>query len=153
MARVLVVDDDSLVRRLIERVLRDADHDVRGARHGAEALALAVEVLPDVVVTDFNMPHMNGAELLEALRKQFGDAAPPAVLVSGTLDLVLPSQKRDFAALLDKPFTPRELLEAVATCVVGPDRAARRRRSGTRLKAATDEILGVPVQKTGDSDD
>jgi CheY-like chemotaxis protein len=146
MARVLVVDDESLLRRLLERVLRDGGYDVVSARHGAEALSILADERVDVVVTDFMMPRMNGAELAMAMREQLGDAAPPCVLVSGTIDVVLPSQRELFASVLGKPFTPAQLRDAVASSLRAARHAARSKTSGARLKAAAD----VPAEEDAD---
>ena len=140
MARVLVVDDESLLRRLLERVLRDGGYDVVSARHGAEALSIMAEKRVDVVVTDFMMPRMSGVELALAIHEKLGDSAPPCVLISGTIDLVLPSQRAHFVAVLGKPFTPAQLRDAVARALRAARHAARNKRSGARLKAAADAL-------------
>lgn len=146
-ACILIVDDESILRRLVERVLRDAGYAVRSARHADEALSLVHDQPIDVVVTDFMMPGMNGAELVDALRDQLGMDTPPCVLMSGTLDLVLPSQRRLFTALLQKPFTPRELLDAVELCLRMSPSRSRNKRSGTRLKAVVDAVLAHDEEK------
>ncbi|MER2553227.1 MAG: HDOD domain-containing protein [Thauera sp.] len=67
--RVLLVDDDPTTRCIMESVLRDAlGHSVICAQTGTEALALAVEAQPQIVITDWLMPGMNGLELTRALR-------------------------------------------------------------------------------------
>lgn len=144
--RVLVVDDESLLRRLLERVLRDGGYEVVSARHGAEALAILAEKPVDVIVTDFMMPRMNGAELVLAIRDELGEAAPPCVLVSGTIDVVLPSQRALFVSILGKPFTPSQLRDAVTKALRAARHAARAKASGTRLKAAVD----TPVESDAD---
>lgn len=147
MATVLVVDDESLLRRLLERVLRDAGYDVVSARHGAEALSIVADKKVDVVVTDFMMPRMNGAELATAIREQLGDSAPPCVLVSGTIDVVLPSQRTLFVSVLGKPFTPAQIRDAVEKGLRAARHAARSSKtSGTRLKATAD----VPADENAD---
>jgi two-component system cell cycle response regulator len=67
--RVLLVDDDPTTRAIMEAVLRDAlGHSVVCARTGSEALALAVEAQPQIVITDWLMPGLSGLELTRALR-------------------------------------------------------------------------------------
>ena len=67
--RVLLVDDDPTTRAIMETVLRDAlGHSVVCARTGTEALALAVEAQPQIVITDWLMPGLSGLELTRALR-------------------------------------------------------------------------------------
>jgi two-component system, cell cycle response regulator len=68
--RVMVVDDDPGTRTVIERILRNTlGHTVSSASNGHEAMALALETLPHVMLTDWHMPDMNGLELCRALRK------------------------------------------------------------------------------------
>lgn len=134
---MLVVDDDTVMARLMSRVLTDAGHEVAVALHPAEALAFVVDRVPDAVITDFEMPAMNGAELMERLGDLLRTSTPPAVLVSGALDAVHPRQRELFVEVLSKPFRPDELRTAAARCleVQGP----RRKRSGTRMRAVATE--------------
>lgn len=148
MPRVLVVDDESLIRRLVERVLRDGGYEVVSARHGAEALSILAEQRIDVVVTDLMMPRMSGAELAAAISELYGHATPPCVLMSGTLDMVLPSQRGLFVALLGKPFTPAQLHGSVDKALRAARHTMRDKRSGPRLKASA-KVPDEP--KTGES--
>ncbi len=132
---ILLVDDDAALRCLGARVLSEAGYEVRGAAHPAEALAVAAEQRVDVLVTDFEMPQMNGAELVAALLERDG-RVPPSVLISGAVDLVLPSQQRLFTKLLSKPFTAEDLCKAVALCI---RMIPSRRSSGTRMRAVVDD--------------
>jgi len=67
-ARLLVVEDDLIVRALLGKRLRTAGYAVEAARDGQEGLELAREVHPDLILTDWMMPGMDGAALLAALR-------------------------------------------------------------------------------------
>src|SRR5688500_18524571 len=60
VATVLLVDDEAALRHVLKRALLRAGFDVLEANNGRAALALAAETLPDIVVTDLTMPHMNG---------------------------------------------------------------------------------------------
>ncbi len=81
--RVLVVDDDPDVRRFCERLLRRDGVLVETAADGAEALRLAQHQPPDVVVLDFQMPGMNGLEVLARLRSAPPTAETPVIFMSG----------------------------------------------------------------------
>lgn len=70
MARILVVDDNKIVRDLIRGVLERAGYEVREAQDGAEALDLAQQTGFDVLVTDLVMPGPRGTELLQRFRSQ-----------------------------------------------------------------------------------
>jgi two-component system response regulator HydG len=82
--RVLVVDDDASARAPIERLLKSEGFVVDVAEDGAAALAVAAEHPPDVVVTDLNMPNLDGMGLLGKIREQNG---PPVILVTAVSDM------------------------------------------------------------------
>jgi two-component system, OmpR family, phosphate regulon response regulator PhoB len=81
--RILVVDDEDLVRLVIATMLRVAGFDVDEARDGLEALARLAERRADLVLTDLNMPRCNGEELCRAVRRQPATAAVPVLLMTG----------------------------------------------------------------------
>jgi len=68
--RVLVVDDEAAARTGLEKLLHQESYNVDLAEDGKSALRIAAEHPPDVVVTDLNMPGMDGVELLLKLREQ-----------------------------------------------------------------------------------
>jgi len=71
MARVLVAEDSPTQAQFVNFLLRDAGHEVELTVNGVDALAAIRRQLPDVVLTDMQMPQMNGLELVEALRSEF----------------------------------------------------------------------------------
>jgi two-component system chemotaxis response regulator CheB len=79
MARVLVVDDSALMRRLLVQVLEGAGHEVKTARTGAEAVSELMAWLPDAITLDINMPEMDG---LTALSLIMSARPTPVVMVS-----------------------------------------------------------------------
>jgi CheY-like chemotaxis protein len=114
MARVLVVDDEPAIRRVIARALTAEGHVVRTAGDGGEALAL-LEVAPaDVVLTDLRMPGLDGVELGARLARDF--AGTRVIVMSGSLDrggtgaIRVPATA---AAFLRKPFSLDEVVESV----------------------------------------
>ncbi|MGK2947753.1 MAG: hybrid sensor histidine kinase/response regulator, partial [Acidimicrobiales bacterium] len=112
--RVLVVDDNEEVRRLVARVLVGHGFEVRTAANADEALAMATAEQIDLLVTDVLMPGRSGPELVRALRALL-EPMPPVVYISGYAD----SQDLDDdlangeASLLSKPFESAALVEAV----------------------------------------
>jgi two-component system, cell cycle sensor histidine kinase and response regulator CckA len=113
-ARVLVVEDERSVRRLVVSILESSGHQVLAAASGAEALAIiedAHEPL-DLLVTDVVLPDLSGPQVAEQLRSH--DPRARVLLMSGYPGDLLDGQGVDIAApLLQKPFTPAMLLEAV----------------------------------------
>lgn len=119
-ATVLVVDDESAVRRFAVRVLEREGFVVMEARDGAEALDLVRSsgLSVDVVVSDIVMPRVNGVELMQALATSHPEV--PVILMSGYATAALTDL--GIAApcsILPKPFPPDRLLEEVRRCMRG----------------------------------
>jgi CheY-like chemotaxis protein len=81
LASILLVDDDSLLRKLYALLLRQQNYDVRTAGDGLEALELLEEALPDLIVSDLRMPRMSGFEFLSIVRRRFSQL--PLIAISG----------------------------------------------------------------------
>jgi len=112
--RILVVDDHPDIRRLIHDMLAPLGHEVVGAASGRTALRRLSEGRYDALVTDYRMPGMTGAELIERLREE--RRRPPALLMTGVVDEVLEAwlKARPDVGLLYKPFGSRDLVRALA---------------------------------------
>ncbi len=112
--KILLVDDEDLVRAGTAEMLLDMGHEVVEARSAAEALELLRGGLrPGLVITDFLMPGMTGAELAEEIRARA--EAPPVLLATGYAQLA-GHQLADLP-LLPKPFRQHELAERIAPLV------------------------------------
>ncbi|GGX91947.1 response regulator [Streptomyces fructofermentans] len=118
MTRVLVADDQFLIRAGLVGLLRAAPgiEVVGEAGDGAEAVALAAETLPEVILMDIRMPGVNGIEATERILAQAADP-PPRVLVLTTFDLdeyVYGALRAGASGFLLKDSGPERLLAAVA---------------------------------------
>lgn len=80
--RVLLVDDDASIRESFALLLTVNDYSVRTAENGLAGLACMQESLPDIVISDLQMPQMSGYEFLAAVRQQFPEV--PRVAMSGS---------------------------------------------------------------------
>jgi len=113
--RVLVVDDEAAVRKTVVMVLQLDGHLVEVADSGESAMALFKPGKFDLVITDFFMEGMNGAQLAAAIKAI--DLTQPIVMMSAYADILgtkaQPLTGVDF--LLNKPFLVEELRQAVAT--------------------------------------
>ena len=98
--RVLVVDDEPMVRTVTTKLLRLRGHDVRDVDGGPAALAALAEAGFDVVVTDLSMPDMSGRELAAAVRQRHPGL--PVLLLTGDTDASV--EGADVAAVIKKPF-------------------------------------------------
>ena len=104
-ARILVVDDEHMVRSVLSKLLTLKGHEVSIAASGAEALVLMESETFDVVFTDQGMPEMNGRQLARAIRRRFPDL--PIVLLTGDTEAGKPDE--DVDVVLSKPFMIDEL--------------------------------------------
>jgi len=117
-ARVVIADDSGGMRAYLRTILASAGFDCVEAADGAEALDLILRGGVDVLVTDLDMPEMDGFALLAAVGLlSAARGRPPVIVVSGLLDETLAERRpelRAAAALLAKPVEPAVLLGAVA---------------------------------------
>jgi len=116
-ARILLADDDPEIRDFYRMVL--AEHfELIFARDGAEAWRLYEEEKPRLVVTDLNMPGMNGLELTKRIRTESTRPDTPIIIITGTTrDSDLPPGFWNIGAganrLLEKPFKPDDLVAEI----------------------------------------
>jgi CheY-like chemotaxis protein len=108
--RVLVVDDDQDARELIAAVLMQAGYAIEVAGNGFEALNKLGQARPDLILTDLQMPGMNGVELIHQVRRN--NLNVPAILATGveTRDLCTSAEGYGAVACLVKPINLEELL-------------------------------------------
>jgi len=98
----LVVDDSMLIRYTVCRFLEGRGFAVDSATNGVEALQILQRALPDLIVTDMNMPKMSGSELITALKKNPATANIPIIIVAGRASGFDEKEKRaDFAIFKD----------------------------------------------------
>jgi EAL domain-containing protein (putative c-di-GMP-specific phosphodiesterase class I)/CheY-like chemotaxis protein len=114
MARILVVDDEPLIRKQIARILGKQGHVVQQASNAKEALKFAGEKVFDLSLVDYNLPEQDGLYVLQSLR----EVQPGClrILITGMLNLHLAVHavnSGEISHVVEKPFKPTELLKAV----------------------------------------
>lgn len=119
MTKVLVVEDDADIRRLVVTRISAAGHSVMSASDAESALDLvAKHGAPEMAVLDVGLPGMQGTELLVALREQLGQPDFPAVFLSALVDQEDIERGRALgAAYLTKPVVASALLAAIRNAV------------------------------------
>lgn len=114
---ILVVDDDPLIRSICRKVVESHGFDPILAENGAEGLSIFRDrrVAIALVLSDISMPEMNGIEMV---REMF-TIQPHAniILMTGYSTHDLPGELQKLCALIYKPFTPRQLGEAIKKCL------------------------------------
>ncbi len=109
--KILLIDDDPAVRGLISSILRKKGMDVVLAKEGSEGLQLMQDEKPDLVICDFQMPGMNGLEVLDQIKKD-NPQIPVVILTAyGDATLTIRSMQTGAFDFIEKPINPRELLE------------------------------------------
>ncbi len=119
--KVLLVDDDADVREIVERVLTELGYSVREADNGEAALKALGEFRPDLLLVDFAMPGLNGAEVVLAARTT--NPKTRILFVSGFADSDALEVAIGAAPLLRKPFRPSELAAAVRSAMDDRERS------------------------------
>jgi two-component system chemotaxis response regulator CheY len=116
MAQILVVDDSASMRNMVATTLKSAGHQVSDAADGQLGLNKAKSVKFDVVVTDLNMPVMNGIDLVRNLRSLANYKYNPILLLTTESSTDKKSEGKAAGATgwLVKPFNPDKLLATVA---------------------------------------
>lgn len=112
--KILVIDDDTSLRRVIEYNLQEAGYEVALAASGEDGLRLFAEVTPALVITDMKMPGMDGMQLLKGVKKLSPDALVIMITAFGTVDVAVEAMKAGAYDYITKPFSRDALRLTVA---------------------------------------
>lgn len=120
MAKILVVDDSWLIRKVVGGYLRKEGHEVAEGENGRQCLDLAEMEKPDLVVLDLLMPELGGMEVLEALGRAGLDL--PVIILTADIQETTHQQCRDLGArhILQKPPRGSDILAAVKQIIGQP---------------------------------
>jgi len=125
--KVLIVEDDSASRFFLESLLESNNYDFRSAANGIEGLNIFEEYQPDIILSDIQMPIMDGLELLEAIRDKKSDTIVIMVTAFGTENYAIQALHLGANNYLKKPVSGQELLrllkkyQAILTSKYSPD--------------------------------
>jgi DNA-binding NtrC family response regulator len=117
--KILVIDDEDIVRTSCSRTLSPEGFEVSLARNGVEGLRMAGEDRFDLVLTDLKMPDMDGIEVLRSIKGKWPDTE--VIIVTGyqTVDTAVKAIKLGAYDYIEKPFTPDALISAVTAALSG----------------------------------
>jgi two-component system response regulator GlrR len=116
-ANILIVDDDHDILRLIDLRLQSAGYQTTLAHNGAAALACAAIQRPDLVITDLQMPELNGMELMVQLHRQHPTLPVIILTAHGTIPDAVAATHQGAFSFLSKPFESQVLLQQVANAL------------------------------------
>ena len=114
--KILVVDDSQTMRRIVIRSLKAAGfggHDIVEAGNGVEGLEVAEESCPDIIISDWNMPEMNGIDFLKSLREKGDETRFGFITTEGTDDVKDLATENGASFFIEKPFTPDNIETAL----------------------------------------
>jgi len=120
MAKILVIDDDAIVRETVAQVLEVSGHKVLSAEDGRRGVAAFHSELPDLVITDIIMPEQEGIQTITEIRR----IAPGAKIIAisgggriGNVDFLKMARHLGASDVIAKPFDPDELASRVDRCL------------------------------------
>lgn len=112
--KILIIDDDASLRRVLEYNLQEAGYHVVTASDGEEGLRLFTEETPELVITDMKMPGMDGMQVLKGVKERSPDALVVMITAFGTVDIAVEAMKAGAYDYITKPFNRDELRLIVA---------------------------------------
>jgi CheY-like chemotaxis protein len=115
MKTIIIIDDDLYIRRVLEVKLKNNGYSILCARDGQQGLQLIKANPPDVVITDINMPKINGKILCQTIEKWGMSNLFLTIVISARIDSEDPKWAAGFAKTLfiEKPFSPSNILDSI----------------------------------------
>ena len=114
--KILVAEDNSVMADILRFILERAEYSVTIASNGQEALERLHEDIFDLVIADYQMPKIDGLEMIRTMRQDARHAITPAILCSAKgyeVDAVQLKEELGIDLVVFKPFSPRQLLKEV----------------------------------------
>jgi len=117
--RILSVDDSKTIRLVLARLFRPFDCELLEAANGEEGLAVAIREKPDLIILDYNMPVMDGAEMLRRLRGEAGLRRSPVMVLTAqsSPESIATMARLGVRDYVTKPFRDEELLAKVGRII------------------------------------
>lgn len=124
--RILVIDDEEIIRVSCQRILGPAGYEVSTSSDGLHALGLLEKSNFDIVLTDLKMPTMDGLEVMEKIKEMQPQAKVLIVTGYSTLETAVKAIKMGAFNYIEKPFTPESLIASVKEAVEETGGGARK---------------------------
>ena len=114
MAKIMIVDDSRILRKILTTTLTEAGHEViADAGNGKEALLLLEKVHPDIITLDITMPVMDGLEALPKIKEAHPEITVVMVSAAGQKKKVMEALKNGASDFLQKPFEPEDVISVL----------------------------------------
>jgi two-component system NtrC family response regulator len=146
--KILIIDDDTSLRRVLEYNLQEAGYQVVAAAGGEEGLRLFSEESPALVITDMKMPGMDGLQVLKAVKERSPETLVMIITAFGTVDIAVEAMKLGAYDYITKPFNRDELRLTVGKALQFTGLAAENKRLRSQLSDRSDfrTIVGASRQ-------
>ena len=135
---ILIIDDDTSLRRVLEYNLQEAGYQVIPASSGEEGLRLFGEESPALVITDMKMPGMDGLQVLKAVKKRSPETLVMIITAFGTVDIAVEAMKLGAYDYITKPFNRDELRLTVDKALQFTGMAEENKRLRSQLSDRSD---------------
>ena len=142
MKRILIIEDEELIRDVISEILTYNGYETKGEANGEEGLKTAIEMKPDLILCDVNMPVMNGLQALEAIRKNDEIKNIPFVFLTAltTMNDLREGMNLGADDYLIKPFDHKELLATISRLLLKSD--SLKKESKLELDIVKEQVKG-----------
>lgn len=112
--KILIVDDEESIRKILNSILKK-QYSVTDAIDGLHAISILSKFLPDLIITDLNMPHMDGHEFIRSLQKSGLYKNIPIILLTGENpnNIKIEKNRLQIVACIQKPFDSQNLLKEI----------------------------------------
>ncbi|MCR5799453.1 MAG: response regulator [Lachnospiraceae bacterium] len=118
MAKIIIVDDSRILRKILNTTLTDAGHEIVGeAGNGEEVLKLLETVKTDLITLDITMPVMDGLQALRSIKEKYPGIKVVMVSAAGQKNKVMEALKGGASDFLQKPFEPEDVKRVVSKLV------------------------------------
>ncbi len=136
--KILIIDDDTSLRRVLEYNLQEAGYQVSAAASGEEGLRLFDQDTPSLVITDMKMPGMDGMQVLQNIKERSPETLVIMITAFGTVDIAVEAMKAGAYDYITKPFNRDELRLTVAKALQLTGLTAENRRLKSQLADRSD---------------
>src|SRR5450631_4714129 len=136
--KILIIDDDTSLRRVLEYNLQEAGYAVATASSGEEGLRLFADVSPVLVITDMKMAGMDGMQVLKSIKERSPETLVIIITAFGSVDIAVEAMKAGAYDYITKPFNRDELRLTVAKALQFTGMAAENKRLKEELSDRAD---------------
>jgi DNA-binding NtrC family response regulator len=143
MAKILIVDDEENVRKIIGIQLRRLGHETFEAQDGPEALEILTANQIQAMITDLKMPKMDGLELLQRVRRTHPQIPVIMITAHGTIDTAVEAMKRGAFDYVTKPFNQEDFLNTIERAVKSAEEMAKEFQRSRSFLRQEDKIIGT----------